>query len=80
MAEDDRARTASRHVGRRVVVRANYLRRSAASDVTHEGYLVSMARVPGGALLIVISRRLTADGIGDVALPLSQVRSIERAP
>lgn len=78
MQEPDRASAAARHIGRRVAVRWNPGRSAAGDDTTYIGYLVSLARVPGAALLIVISKRLTADGIGDVALPLSQVRSIEQ--
>lgn len=76
MAEDDRASVASRYVGRWVTVRWNAMRNAHENDYVFSGYLVSMARVPGAALLIVLSPRLTADGIGDAALPLSQVRSI----
>jgi hypothetical protein len=79
MPESDRAAAAARHVGRWVTVRANFQRSKASEDTVYHGYLVSLARIPGAALLIVISKRLTADGIGDVALPLSQVRTIERA-
>ena len=76
MHELDRFRVASRYVGRWVTVRFNPLRSQAVDDRELSGYLVSVARVPGAAVLIVISPRLTADGIGDAALPLSQVRTI----
>lgn len=79
MTEDDRCRAASRHIGRRVTVRWNPLRSASAEDREARGYLVSVARIPGGALLIVLDLALD-DGIGDMALPLSQVRSITRDP
>lgn len=82
MAEEVRYLVACQHVGRRVVVRANYLRGPVESDVVFEGHLVSVARIPNAGLVVVVQSWSPSApcGIGDVALLLSQVRSIERAP
>jgi hypothetical protein len=74
MGDQDRVRSVIPHIGRDVTVRWNPRRGPADGDQILAGQLKSVAFVPGGQLIIVISKE---EALLDTALPLSQVRSIE---